>query len=95
MALTLVISKLSLRFCHKLWIILGSVKTRAAQANSMALAEGPICTCPINLISTDDFWMVAILVAIGLCLRFQIFSFVVGGMAELIQEGKAIACHRH
>jgi len=59
----------------------------------MALAEGSIGTGSIDLISTDNLWTMAMTAAIGSCLRIQIFSFVLGVIAQAIQKGKASTCH--
>ena len=60
----------------------------------MAQAEGSISAGSIDLIGTDNFWVVTMTAAIGLCLGLQVFSFVIGIKAESIQEGKALTCHR-
>ncbi len=52
-------------FCEKFWIILRAPEARTTQPNAVALAEGSIGTSPIDLISTDDFWIVAVAAAKG------------------------------
>ena len=94
-ALPLVVSTLPLRFGNKFWIILRATKTRTTQPNAVALAERSIGESPIDLISTDHFWVVTVAAAIGSRLRLQAFSFIVGVIAQMIQECKADACHRN
>lgn len=94
-ALTLVISKLPLRFCDEFWIVLGPAKARSTQPNAMTLTEGTIGTGPVDLISTDNFWVKAVAAAKGPHQVLQDFSFVVGLMTQPIQVGKSIACHRN
>ena len=60
----------------------------------MAQAEGSISAGSIDLIGTDNFWVVTMTAAIGLCLGLQVFSFIIGIKAESIQEGKALTCQR-
>ena len=52
----------------------------------MAQAEGTIDKSSVTLISTDHLWILAIATAIGRGLGRQVFSFVVGVVAEPIQE---------
>ena len=63
--LTLVISKLGLRFCDKFWIILPAAKARTTQANAMVPAESPIGASPIDLIRTDQFRLATVAAASG------------------------------
>ena len=72
--LPLVVSKLPLRFCDKFWIILRAAKARTTQPNTVALAESSIGARPIDLISTDHFWVVTVAAAIGPRLSLQVFS---------------------
>jgi hypothetical protein len=60
----------------------------------MAQAESSIGASSIDLICTDYFWVVTMTAAIGPCLGFQVFSFVVGIKAESIEKCKAFTCHR-
>lgn len=57
----------------------------------MTLTERAVCPGPINLISTDHFWIAIIAAALGSCLSLQIFSFVVGAKTEPIKETETIA----
>lgn len=45
----------------------------------MALTESAVYTCSVNPIGTDDFWILKVATAIGLCLILQDFSFLAGG----------------
>ena len=94
-ALPLVVSKLPLPIGSKFWIILRAAKTRTTQPNAVALAESSIGASQIDLISTDHFWVVIVPAAIGSRLSLQVFSFVVGVLAQKIQKCKAVACHRN
>ena len=58
----------------------------------MAQAEGTIATSSVDLISADHYWIVTITTAIGPGLCFQVFTFVLGAIAEPIQERKTITC---
>ena len=60
----------------------------------MAQAERSIGASSIDLICTDHFWEVTMTAAIGPCLGFQVFSFVVGIKAQSIQKRKPFTCHR-
>ena len=60
----------------------------------MAQAEGPIGASSIDLICTDHLVVVTMTAAIGPCLGFEVFSFVVGVKAESIEKRKAFTCHR-
>ena len=73
---------------------LGRPRRGPNQANAITQADGTIGKGSANLVSADQFWIVTITKAINPGLGLQVFSFVVGVIAEAIQEGKAIACYR-
>jgi hypothetical protein len=75
--LPLVVSKLPLRCCEKFWIIRWAAKARTTQPNAVALAESTIGARPIDLISTDHFWIVAVAAAKANRLGLQLFSSAV------------------
>lgn len=66
----------------------------ATQPNAIALSEGTIRSCPVDLVSTDYFWVMNMPTPIGSRLSLEIFSFVVGLVAEPVKECKLTTCHR-
>lgn len=80
---------------HQLWIICRATKTWATQANAVALAESPIRSCTVNLISADVLRVVAISAAMGHCLSLELFSFIIGIATQAIEEGESFAADRN
>jgi hypothetical protein len=68
---------------------------RTPKSNLKPLAEGTICPFSINLIRTDNFGVVTISVPIGLYVGLQIFSFVVGNVAQQIKKRESITRDRN
>jgi|GEM_PF-5094770 len=90
-AFSVVIKKLLLLLGQQLWIALGATVAWTTQTNAIMLAEGSVRPSPGNLISTDDHWLVSVSASIGSCLSLQVFSFVVGIVAQPSKEGESIA----
>ena len=93
-SLALVIDELLLLGGYQLRIVLWPSQTGTAQADSVTLTECTVCSCPVDLVSTNQFRIVTISVAIGDRLSLEVFSFVVGVVTQAIEEGESLAGDR-
>jgi hypothetical protein len=93
-ALRLVSEELLRLLSHQIWIAFGPAKPGTTQPEPMAHTELTIAAYPIDLIGTDNGRVMSVTSTIRQHLRLQVFSFVVGVVAQTIEEGKSITCDR-
>jgi hypothetical protein len=92
--MSLVINQLPFLCCYHFPIIREATKARSSQTDTVSLAEDTIRSGAVGLISTDNFVIVPIRIAIGSCLSFQIFSFIVGVAIQAVKECETITGDR-
>jgi hypothetical protein len=60
----------------------------------MTLTEGSIGAGSVDLVSTNHYRVMTVTAAICHCLSLEVFSFVVGGVTQVIEESESLAGDR-